>query len=647
MPKFTPAFLDELKARLKPSDVIGAKVKLQRKGNEWAGLSPFTKEKTPSFFVNDQKGFYHCFSSGKHGDIIGFLRETEQLTFSEAVEQLAAKAGLPLPTDTESDRLQERRRKGLEKVCEAASDFFAATLRRAQGRPGADYLARRGVGRDEIAFFRLGYAPSGRTGLKDWLIGKGFDDETLVEAGLVIKPDDGGATYDRFRDRVMFPILGARGGVIAFGGRALDPAARAKYLNSPETPLFHKGDVLYNYAAARESAGSAPLVVCEGYMDVIALWGAGVRRAVAPLGTALTEAQLSLLWRVCGEPVLCFDGDRAGQAAAFRAIDRALPLLRPDRSLSFAFLPGGKDPDDLIRSEGAAGFEAVLRRADGLAETLWRRETEGRDLSTPEKRAGLRVHLRELVRSIADTDVRAAYGAEYARRLSALLAPPPVEGASPTRYRDRVPYRRGQPKFEVEPRPTADQKRSSSLKGAREATLVLTLIAHPELFERCQEAVFSLALAEPDAELLLSEALRCILETPSLDSAGLKSHLHQSPAAVVMARYERGEALNAQRLLKPETPIDEVERAWREDLRHHLAVTAAAWEVAHVATRIATDPSDGAHEDWRAAVWAREELTKRNGDPDEQTDDSDISAGDLHEQLKAFRQSFEGKARNR
>jgi len=435
MPKFTPDFLEELKARLRPSDVIGRYVKLKKQGNEYAGLSPFTKEKTPSFFVNDHKGFYHCFSSGKHGDIISFLQETQGFSFMEAVTSLAQDAGLPIPEDKPGDQAATEKRKGLAEACGAAAEFFSSLLHRAEGRDAEDYLRARGVSPEQINAFQIGYAPSGRASLRDYLINKGYKEETLVEAGLLIKPDDGGQAYDRFRHRVMFPILGSRDSVIAFGGRALDSNARAKYLNSPETALFHKGSVLYNFAQARKAAHETktPLIVCEGYMDVVALWGAGFKQAVAPLGTAMTENQIALLWRVCEEPVLCFDGDKAGAGAAHRAVDRALPRLSPGKSLSFAFLPEGMDPDDLVSEQGSQAFQNILNKADPLVDVLWRRETQAQPLKTPEQRAALRTHLRSLVKTIEDKDVRAAYGAELAQRLDSFFAPQTPSGRQANR----------------------------------------------------------------------------------------------------------------------------------------------------------------------------------------------------------------------
>ncbi len=511
MARFTPDFLDELKARLRPSDVIGRYVKLKKQGNEWAGLSPFTKEKTPSFFVNDQKGFYHCFSSSKHGDVISFLQETQRLTFHEAVERLAEEAGLPLPAETPGDAARAQRAQGLAEACMGAAQYFAVMLQRSDGRQAMDYLRGRAVSDEQIKQFNIGFAPTGRRGLKDFLINKGFAEDVLIEAGLIIKPEDGSASYDRFRNRIMFPITGARERVIAFGGRALDPDARAKYLNSPATPLFHKGSVLYNLNAARMAAADAkaPLLVCEGYMDVIALWGAGFKHGVAPLGTALTEDQLALLWRASDEPVLCFDGDKAGVAAAHRAIDRALPLIKPGKSLSFAFLPEGQDPDDVVRSEGAAAFSKILNETQPLVDVLWDREVQAHPLDTPERRAALRAHLRGLVKTIADNDVRGAYGAEFARRLDERFAPPQRQGGQRAgggwrggeggRSGNWRANQRGQGFRYAEPaRPSPGLKRRGApSQWSREAALILAAINHPELIERQETAFLDLELADP------------------------------------------------------------------------------------------------------------------------------------------------------
>lgn len=647
MPRFTPDFLDELKSRLRPSDVIGRHVKLKRQGNEWAGLSPFTKEKTPSFFVNDQKGFYHCFSSGKHGDIISFLTETQRLTFYEAVERLAEEAGLPLPAETPGEAARAEKAQGLAEACGAAALFFGKLLHRTEGRAAMEYLRDRGVSDQQIDEFDVGYAPNERTALKDHLINKGFREETLVEAGLVIKPDDGGPGYDRFRGRIMFPIKGARDRVIAFGGRAMDPNARAKYLNSPETPLFHKGSVLYRLSDARTAAAKdkAPLIVCEGYMDVIALWGAGVRRAVAPLGTALTENQIALLWRASDEPVLCFDGDKAGRGAAYRAIDRALPLLTPGKSLNFAFMPEGQDPDDLLRERGRPALDQVLEEARPLVDVLWGRESEAQPLDTPERRAKLRSHLRDLVKSIANKDVRDAYGGELRQRLDAQFAPPAASGARPQRQGRGQPWqanqrgRGGKFGFRYEPPPmpsTGLKQRGAPVPWAREAILILAIINHPALIERQESQIFDLELADPGLKSLLSEVLSAVSGDPSLDSTGLKSHLTHTGAAGSLERVLDDPELSKHRFLRPDAEIDEVEQGFRNALAHHLYESTLKQELARSASQIFTSGDD---EGWKAAAAAREELVNVNRAGDQGSSTDDASPEDFTDALERMKQT--------
>jgi DNA primase len=649
MPRFTPDFLDELKARLRPSDVIGRFVKLKKQGNEWAGLSPFTKEKTPSFFVNDQKGFYHCFSSGKHGDIISFLQETQSLTFYEAVERLAEDAGLELPADTPGEAARAQKAQGLAEACTAAAKFFATMLKRADGRHAMEYLRGREVTDNQIGAFQIGYAPGARAALKDHLLNQGFAEDILIEAGMVIKPEDGGASYDRFRNRIMFPILGARDRVIAFGGRALDPQARAKYLNSPETPLFHKGSVLYNLASARVAAAEdkAPLIVCEGYMDIIALWGAGIKRAVAPLGTALTENQLALLWRASDEPMLCFDGDKAGIGAAHRAIERAMPLLKPGKSLSFAFLPQGQDPDDLIRAEGASGFNKVLGAAQPLVDVLWEREVQSRSLDTPERRAKLRTHLRDVVKTIADKDVRNAYGLELGQRLDERFKPLPAGRSreirsGSARWRPNQRTGKGGQGFRfVEPsRPTADLKRRGApTHWVREAVLVLAAIHHPALVERQESAFFALDVADPALKSLLGEVLSAISADPTLDSAGLKSHLTKSGATGLLERILNDPELSKQRFLRPDAELSEVEQGFQNALAHHLFESTLKQEVARSASQIFTDGETA----WKAAATAREELINSSKIGESNAGDNMDSPTRFEDALERMKHSVEKK----
>ena len=597
MPRFTPEFLDELKSRLRPSDVIGRYVKLKKQGNEWAGLSPFSKEKTPSFFVNDQKGFYHCFSSGKHGDIIGFLQETQNLSFMEAVTQLAQDAGLELPKGDQQEAKREEARKGLVDVCEAAAGFFAAMLKRHPGSAARNYLQHRGITTQQIEAFRMGYAPSERHALKDYLIGKGFSEAMIGEAGLLTRPDDGKPSFDKFRDRVIFPITDQRGRVIAFGGRALSKEVRAKYLNSPETPLFHKGATLYRYREARAAAatGKSSLIVCEGYMDVIALWGAGLGQAVAPLGTALTETQLSLLWRACDEPVLCFDGDHAGIGAAYRAVERALPLLKPGKSLNFVFLPDGKDPDDLLREEGRGALDEMLKAPKPLVDVVWQREQEETDLSTPERRAAFRTRLRSLIRTIVDKDVQAAYGREIAIRLDEMFAP---VAHNPASHNNSNPFRGGQAgsgrystfhrlakgnrghlrgwqppvQLSVELR-----RKLSGVKGAAleeawacEGSLILVLLRDPGLIERHEADILDLGLTVPELSDLLNDILGLFSTSDDLDITALKRHFHGKATGKTLERLLTDNALNRQPFLRAEAQPEDVDRGFENLLACHL-----------------------------------------------------------------------------
>ena len=542
--RFTPQFLDDLRARLPVSEVVGRRVKLKRAGREWKGLSPFQQEKSPSFTVNDQKGFYHDFSSGKHGDIISFLMETEGVGFTEAVERLAAMAGLALPAATPDAARHEQRRKTLYDVMELAAKFFADTLASRNGAKARGYLADRAISPAVQLQFRIGYAPGERFALKEYLGGHGIPVEDMVEAGLLVSGDDIPVPWDRFRDRVMFPITDLRGRVIAFGGRALEKDVPAKYMNSPETPLFHKGDNLYNLAAARLAThNGAALVVVEGYVDVIAMVGAGFPASVAPLGTALTENQLVLLWKMADEPILCFDGDKAGQKAAWRAAELALPLLAPGKSLRFALLPEGQDPDDLARSGGRGAIEEVIGQARGLADVIWSREIESGTFATPERRAALEARIKELTNGIRDEVVRRYYRQDLAERLQRTFAPeggrggygrgnfggrgaavsaanqaaalrpratftPGAAGRIEPRGRaqasagsqtiNRGPYQAASPQLALSP----IMRGQRSAISRREALILQSLINHPWLLHDHLEEVAALEMAHPEANKL-------------------------------------------------------------------------------------------------------------------------------------------------
>jgi DNA primase len=422
--RFTPQFLDELRARLPVSEVVGRRVKLRKAGREWKGLSPFNKEKTPSFFVNDQKAMWFDFSSGKNGNIFDFLMLTEGVSFPEAVERLAQQAGVPLPVMTREAQAQEERRKSLHDIVELAAKYFESTLASRAGARGRGYLLDRGIAAPTQLKFRLGYAVAEQYALKEHLGAAKIPVEDMIEAGLLVSGEDIAVPYDRFRDRVMFPITDWRGRVIAFGGRALDKDVAAKYLNSPETTHFHKGATLYNIAGARKAAHEgAAVIAVEGYIDAIAMVSAGFEATVAPLGTALTAEQLALMWRMADEPILCFDGDDAGRRAAYRAVDLALPLLKPGKSLKFAALPDGQDPDDLARSGGRAAIEDVLAAARPLAHVLWGRESEAGQFDTPERRAALEARIGQIIATVADETVRRYYKQDFAARLRQMFAP--------------------------------------------------------------------------------------------------------------------------------------------------------------------------------------------------------------------------------
>ncbi|WP_294391708.1 DNA primase [uncultured Sphingomonas sp.] len=411
----SPAFIDELRNRTSLSGLIGKSVKLQKAGREYKGCCPFHNEKTPSFYVNDEKAFYHCFGCGAHGDAIRFLTEAKGLPFMDAVKDLAQAAGLELPAPDPAARARAERASGLVGVSEAAAAWFRKQLDGIEGAAARTYLDKRGIGAHARETFGIGFAPDGRNRLAPAL--DPVKEAELVEAGLLIKPDDGGRAYDRFRGRLMIPIRDARGRTIAFGGRILDQG-EPKYLNSPDTPLFDKGRTLFNLDRAGPLARkSGRAIVVEGYMDVIALDQAGIGEAMAPLGTALTEAQMARLWTLTDAPVLCFDGDAAGRKASLRAAHRALPILRPGKTLRFAMLPAGKDPDDLVRDGGADAFEAAIADPVPLDVLLYQEAREAADMDRPEARAGLRQALNELAASCGDKLV----AEEYRRSLTSLF----------------------------------------------------------------------------------------------------------------------------------------------------------------------------------------------------------------------------------
>lgn len=413
-------FIDELRARVSIADVVGAKVKLTKKGREYQGLCPFHNEKTPSFTVNESKGFYHCFGCGAHGDIIKFEMEANGLPFIDALQKLAHQAGLQMPQLSAKDKKEEDERKSLYEIMETACAFFERELRMPDGASGLKYFTeKRGLSPETLKKFRLGFAPNNNA-LMTHLKAQGIDEKDMKELGLIAIPEDTSRRpHDFFRNRVMIPITNKQGKIIAFGGRVMEKI-EPKYLNSPDTPIFNKRRNLYNLDKAREVAyKEKKLIICEGYMDVIALDRYGFGYAVAPLGTALTEEQIAEAWRVCPEPILCLDGDSPGVKAAMRAVDRVLPMLKAGYSLQFLFLPDNQDPDEYLQAHGHDSFAALMRKTSPLIDILWRKYTENEDSSTPEKKALIEKTLLSEVAKIGDATVRSYYAQEIRSRIYA------------------------------------------------------------------------------------------------------------------------------------------------------------------------------------------------------------------------------------
>ena len=552
-----PGFLDDLRTRTSLSQVVGRKVMWdtrksnQAKGDMWAPC-PFHQEKSASFHVDDGKGFYYCFGCHAKGDAISFIRETENVGFIEAIEILAQEAGMPVPKRDPHAQEKSEQRSELTDVMEQAVQFYRLQLKTAPASEARAYLARRGLSEAIQDRFDMGFAPDVRQGLLQHLTAKGVTPDQLVAAGLCARPEDGGAPYDRFRGRILFPIRDARGRCIALGGRSLDPNARAKYLNSPETVLFDKGRNLYHLKPAREAAGKGqPLIVAEGYMDVIALVEAGFGAAVAPLGTAVTEHQLALLWRIAPEPIIALDGDTAGLRAAYRVIDLALPLLEAGQSLRFAVMPEGQDPDDVIRAGGPSALQTLLDKAMPMVDLLWQREIQGKVFDSPERRAMLDKGLREKIAMIRDPSIRSHYGSAIKELRWALFGT------------GRQQLWSGQWGKKVKIDALSTTKQSALAQAAdhvpgrlREAVILAALVKAPALVAEFQEPLESLACSDPRHRqiqtILLSqtvapaEKMLGAIEA-AFGSSELQGFLAQSHVAVVPC-IQRSDDLDLTRL---------------------------------------------------------------------------------------------------
>lgn len=579
-----PGFLDELRARVSIVSVVGRKVTWDprksnaARGDHWAPC-PFHQEKTASFHVEEAKGRYHCFGCHAGGDVVTFVRETEGLGFMEAVERLAAEAGMEMPAQDPRLAARVAANQGLVEAMEAAVRFFRTQLNGARAAEARAYLDRRGLSPAIQTAFEIGYAPDGRTDLIGHLASKGFTPAVVAEAGLSVAPRDGGKPYDRFRNRITFPIRDARGRAIAFGARAVSAGQEPKYLNSPETPLFDKGRTLYNIGPARAAAGKAgTVVVAEGYMDVIALAEAGIAYAVAPLGTAITSDQLTALWRVVPEPVVALDGDAAGRGAAQRLIDLALPLLGPDRALRFAMLPAGQDPDDLVRAGGAAAIRAVLDASQPMVALLWERETEGQVLDSPERRAALDARLRAHLAKIADPGLRAHWEREIRDRRAALFERPRVARPQPSRRSGPAGVGLGTTRAAAGG-PVAGTKSSLLVRGAeaqveartRESAILVGCLNHPVVARQVEARLERLAFQCRDLEEIrdaLLAGLNDSVETGEALTAWIAARIGRDPRPELMLKVEL-----ASRQLRPGADPVRVRRSLDDLLERHAALT--------------------------------------------------------------------------
>ncbi|HEX3673351.1 MAG TPA: DNA primase [Rhizomicrobium sp.] len=601
--RFGPNLLDEVLRRTDLVQLVGKRVKLVRKGRVMWGCCPFHKEKSPSFKVENERRAYKCFGCGAGGDAFKWLVETEGLTFPEAVERLAGEAGVELPKWSPEDEAREEKKKSLYDVVESACAFFEDQLHAGAGKEARDYLKARGLNDAVAKQFRLGYAPGGNSPLKDYLYTKNIALEDMVAAGVVRAGDDDRPARDFFFDRLMFPISDARGRVIAFGGRGLAPDAKPKYINTGETTLFSKGHLLYNFFTARPAAlKSGTIVLAEGYMDVIALVRAGFDASVAPLGTALTSDQLQLLWRTAPEPILAFDGDEAGFRAAQRAARLALPLLNPGFSLRFAFLPSGEDPDSLLRAEGPSAMKALLGAAEPLARVLWRVETEGKDFSTPERRAGLERSLGEIVREIKDPKIADYYRRDFDEKVFETFKRR-KPGAQPSKRPFRGAQDTSSPAPKEPPLPELQNSnvvRNHTGRPSAELEFVAFLFWHPEIAVAQGEILAGFSFLDPSLDRFRHELLNLAASSSRLENQGLEDHLVRCGMGELAKRLKAHMVAKTD-VAQPDTEED-VEALWLDAVRQFRGTAPAAPDKREARERF---HGDGTEESWNAYLAMR------------------------------------------
>ncbi|MAI49667.1 MAG: DNA primase [Rhodospirillaceae bacterium] len=632
---FSPQFLDEIRARLTLSDVVSRGVKLTQRGREHSGLCPFHNEKSPSFTVSNDKNFYHCFGCGAHGDVIGYLMQAEGISFPEAVERLAAEAGLEVPVSSPEEREQAQRRAGLLEVMEEACGYYEKTLRSTIGKKALAYLHGRGLSDETIARFRLGFAPQGNA-LKTAIMTDAMPEALLAEGGLVRKPGDGRPSYDFFRDRVIFPISDARGRIIAFGGRTMGDG-EPKYLNSPDTPLFDKRRTLFGLAQARRAAhGQHRILVTEGYMDVIALSQHGIEEAVAPLGTALSESHLALLWKVTNEPYLCFDGDKAGQRAAGRSAERALPMLAPERSLRFITLPAGEDPDSLVSTQGASRIEELIARSAPLDAVIWALETAGREFDTPERIAGLEKRLEDRALTIADRKVQFQYQSLFRQKVRDMITASrnPAgnvggfqrggQGQDQRRVggnfkrgggggfgwggrgsRGVAPWEERRAGASLGGIPASGSRSGPDILKMRQGQVLLAAILnHPDLLDMFAEDIAMVKVSNPMLDNLRQEILKVYALTENLDSEGLKTQLNKQGNGVILQSVLTSDVYVHAGFAKQDAAEESMRTGFLQVLASHLAPARRA-ELENARRLYVNEPTD--------ENWERFEKLKKDG----------------------------------
>lgn len=634
MSTFSPRFLDEIRIRLTLSEIIGKRVSIKRAGREFKGCCPFHKEKSPSFYVNDDKQFYHCFGCGAHGDVIGFVMQHDNLSFPETVESLAGEAGLDIPKTSPAEAKKAAEEKSLYTLLDDATKFFEAGLFAAPNRDIYAYVKDRGMSDEHIGAYRIGYAPEDGRELIKFLLSKDYKPEQMVEAGVARLSKRDNSPYAFFRDRVIFPVSDKRGRVVAFGGRVLPeqirPAAYSqgkkppKYINSSDSPLFHKGRMLYGEAHARQAAqAGGRIIVVEGYVDAIACARAGYKGAVAPLGTALTEDQILLLWKMMVDtpktPILCFDGDNAGRRAAERAVERILPLLKPDHSVKMAFLPQGEDPDSLIKVKGKKAFEDILNSALPLIDFLWQSEISGRNLDTPEEKAGLSKDLKNRVNQISDRTVQHYYNEAIREKVREKFS---------TKNRSEGDYRSGggswqksfkgngfnkfNNKFNKSPAHNIAMRRPAAKSESLEPVILLAaMINHPKLFEEFEEKFCALQIEDPTLDHLRQQIILSLESETELDIFDMKGHLVAHGLESDLDRVLNSTLYMHAGFAKPTASFDVVRKGWlqtwesiiNKQQQHELQAAARAFQI---------DMNDENFQRWQSLLKQQEQLRQQD-----------------------------------